>query len=144
MGVATGGDGTMKVVKLKGPVVTAIVASLAMAGVVGAFVSSASPYVTIAQAKERGGDGLHVAGVLVKDSCRTDFKSGHIFFKLTDADGATIEVEHTGTRPASLLQADKVVAIGAMRGDHFVSRDLLVKCPSKYEEENKNPLGSRA
>ncbi len=134
----------MKVVKLKGPVVTAVVASLAMAGVVGAFMSSASPYVTIAEAKERGGDGLHVAGVLVKDSCKPDLKTGHLFFKLTDANGATIEVEHTGTRPASLLQADKVVAIGAVKGDRFVSRDLLVKCPSKYEEEQKNPLAARA
>lgn len=134
----------MKVVKLKGPVVTALVASLAMAGVVGAFMSSASPYVTVAQARQRGGDRLHVAGVLVKDSCVPDMKTGHLFFRLTDSDGTTIEVEHTGTRPASLLQADKVVAIGAIRGDRFVSRDLLVKCPSKYEEKDKDPLRSRA
>ena len=75
----------MKVVKLKGPVVTAVVASLAMAGVVGAFASNASPYVTVAQARHTGGDSLHLSGVLVKGSCGTSLASGHTQFTLKDA-----------------------------------------------------------
>lgn len=134
----------MKVVRIKGPVVTAIVAGLAMVGVVGAFMSNASPYVTVAQAKTQQGDSLHLAGVLVKDSCTTDLTTGHTKFTLKDADGATIQVEHVGSRPPTLMQADKVVAIGAMKGGHFVSHDLLVKCPSKYEEKENNPLAPRA
>ena len=130
----------MKVVKLKGPVVTAVVAGLAMVGVVGAFVSNASPYVTIAQAKTVGGDSLHLAGVLVKDSLSKDFTTGRTTFTLKDKTGRTIEVEHVGATPPTLLEADQVVAIGAMRGDRFVSHDLLVKCPSKYGEKPKNPL----
>ena len=54
-------------------------------------------------------------------------------------------VEHLGVPPASLLEADKVVAIGAMAPDgHFVSRELLVKCPSKYDDKPKDPLARRA
>lgn len=130
----------MKVVKLKGPVVTAIVASLAMAGVVGAFVNNASPYVTVAQARHTEGDSLHLAGVMEKDSFGRDFKNGHITFRLKDKDGAIIQVEHVGPQPGSLQQADKIVAIGSIQGDHFVSHDLLVKCPSKYDEKKADPL----
>ena len=122
---------------------TAVVAGLAMVGVVGAFASNASPYVTVSQAKSVGGDSLHLAGVLVKNSCERDFGSGHLEFKLKDKEGATVRVEHVGSVPASLLDADQVVAIGAMRGDRFVSHDLLVKCPSKYDDKKQpNPIAS--
>ena len=131
---------------LKGPLVTAVVASLAMAGVVGAFVCNASPYVTIAQAKKAGGDALHLAGVLVKDApCGKSFATGHLEFTLRDEDGATIKVEHVGVQPASLMEADKLVAVGAMKGDRFVSSEILTKCPSKYEEgKPRNPLARKA
>ena len=133
----------MEVVALtKGPLVTALVAGLSMAGVVGAFVSSANPYVTVAQARHNGGDGLHLAGVLVKGSCGTSLTTGRTEFTLRDKEGQTVRVEHYGVPPPTLLDADKVVAIGTMRPDgHFVSHDLLVKCPTKYEEKPKNPLG---
>lgn len=134
----------MKAVRLKGPVVTAVVASLALAGVVVAFVSNASPYVTIAQAKTVGGDSLHLAGALVKGSCGTDFSTGHTRFRLKDDSGATVWVEHLGVKPATLEEAEKVVAIGSMRGNEFVARDLLVKCPSKYDDKPKDPLALRS
>jgi cytochrome c-type biogenesis protein CcmE len=135
----------MRVVMVKGPIVTAIVAGLAMAGVVGAFASNASPYVTIAQAKEGGGDSLHLAGEIVKGTLTTDMKTGKVRFTLRDKEGKTVPVEHTGARPASLEEAPKVVAVGAMHEGRFVSRELLVKCPSKYGEEDKplSPFATR-
>ena len=133
----------MNSVMLKGEVVTAIVAAVAMAGVVGAFASNASPYVTVAQARRTGGDALHLSGVLDKSSVRTDFSSGHLFFDLKDSEGATMAVEYTGERPNNLMEADKVVAIGSVHGERFVSRKLLLKCPSKYETKNPQPLAAR-
>jgi cytochrome c-type biogenesis protein CcmE len=130
----------MKVVKPKGPVVTAIIATLAMAGVVGAFMSNASPYVTVAQAMTTGGDNLHLAGVMQKETFRQDITNGHITFDLKDIDGKTIQVEHVGSRPASLMDADRIVAIGSVKDGHFVSHDLLVKCPSKYDEKKNSPV----
>ncbi len=132
----------MKAVKLKGPVVTAVVAALAMAGVVGAFVSNASPYVTIAQAKTVGGDSLHLLGTLVKETCKLDFKTGHTFFKLKDSDGSVVETELLGAKPNTLEEADKIVAIGSLHDGRFIAHDLLTKCPTKYEEKSKDPLAS--
>lgn len=135
----------MKVVKLKGPVVTAVVAALAMTGVVGAFMSNASPYVTIAEAKVKGGDNLHLAGVMEKETFHQDISTGHLTFDLKDSSGSTILVEHVGTRPSSLMEADKIVAVGSIHNGRFLSHDLLVKCPSKYDEKKApDPLAQRS
>ena len=130
----------MKAVMVKGPVVTAVVAFLAMAGVVGAFMSGGSRYVDIAEAKELGGDSLHLAGVIKDHLTQTDPTTKHILFTLTDKTGANCKVEHVGIRPASLMDADKVVAVGSFHDGKFVSRELLVKCPSKYDEKDKDPF----
>ena len=144
MDVARDGGGTMKGVKLKGPFVTAVVAALAMAGVIGAFVGNASPYVTIAQARKMGGDALNLGGFLDKKSVYKDFSNGHLTFQMKDMEGATIRVEYAGAPPPSLMDCERLVAVGAMHGDRFVARDLLVKCPSKYDTKERDPLASRS
>lgn len=118
-----------------GPIVTAIVATLAMSGVVAAFMSGSSPYVTIAQAKTSTSDRLHLAGDLDKSSIHTDVLKHELTFRLKDEHGDSVTVVHEGDPPANMGDATKVVAIGKMQGDRFVSQDLLIKCPSKYESE---------
>jgi cytochrome c-type biogenesis protein CcmE len=120
-----------------GPIVTAIVATLAMAGVVTAFMTNASPYVTIAQAKNSHSNRLHLAGDLDKKSVHADPVNRTLTFRLKDENGETVTVLHKGDPPANMGEATKVVAIGKMEGDKFVSDDLLVKCPSKYETDPK-------
>jgi len=116
-----------------GPIITAIVAILALAAVVTAFMSNASPYVTIAQAKTATGNRLHLAGDILKPTIHNDLYKHVLSFDLKDADGAVVTVEHVGEPPANMGEATKVVAIGQMKNGKFVSDQLLVKCPSKYE-----------
>ena len=47
--------------------------------------------------------------------------------------GGTLHVVHVGEPPANIQEATKVVAIGGMQDGSFVSHQLLIKCPSKYE-----------
>lgn len=121
--------------KISGAVVTGIVATVAMVGVLTAFIGNSSPYVTVAEAKQSKGDGLHLAGSLVKQSVQMSPTTGEIRFSLKDKDGAVANVLYKGSTPGNLMEATKVVAIGGMQGDEFVSRKLLIKCPSKYEGE---------
>ncbi len=116
----------------KGPLVTVLVTLLAFGAVIYAFSSNASPYVTVAQAKTAAGDHLHVAGDIVKDSVRMDPRRHTLTFDMTDA-GGTLHVIHVGEPPANLQEAKKVVAVGGMKGNDFISHQLLIKCPSKYE-----------
>jgi cytochrome c-type biogenesis protein CcmE len=116
-----------------GKSITIVVVVLALFAVITAFMSNASPYVTIAQAKTASGDRLHLAGDIIKPSVHDDYSRHVLTFQLRDQDGAIVTVEHTGEPPANMGEATKVVAIGRMKGDRFVSDQLLVKCPSKYE-----------
>src|SRR5688572_29162399 len=120
-----------------GPIITAIVAVLAMGAVVTAFTVNASPYVTVAQAKEVSGDRLHLAGDIQKNTVKNDLLNHTLSFDVVDKDGAKITVLHKGEPPQNMGEATQVVAIGKLEGDKFVSSKLLVKCPSKYEGEKK-------
>jgi cytochrome c-type biogenesis protein CcmE len=37
--------------------------------------------------------------------------------------------------PQDFLKSEKVVVIGSYDGDHFQASKILLKCPSKYQEE---------
>jgi cytochrome c-type biogenesis protein CcmE len=121
----------------KGPVITAIFTVLALVAVVTAFVTQASPYVTIAQAKQSSDVQLHLAGDVVKDTLHNDTRGHLLTFQLKDQNGDIITVKHNGEIPADLDQVKKVVAIGGVKDGAFCSSKLLVKCPSKYEAEKK-------
>lgn len=121
--------------RVSGAVITGIVATLAMGGVLAAFLGNASPYVTLAEAKQSKNDSMHLAGSLLKESVRTDPRNGEISFKLKDDTGAIAQVVYVGSQPGNLMEATKVVAIGGMDGEVFKAHQLLVKCPSKYETQ---------
>ena len=124
----------------KGPIFTAIFTVIALCAVVTAFVTQASPYVTIAQAKQSSDMQLHLAGDVVPDSLHNDPMKHLLSFKIKDTKGEEIMVQHNGEVPAELDQVKKVVAIGGVKDGQFMSSKLLVKCPSKYEAE-KNKAG---
>jgi cytochrome c-type biogenesis protein CcmE len=56
-----------------------------------------------------------------------------ISFRLKDKEGSVVTVVYSGPPQSNLAEATQVVAIGAMKDGKFVSDQLLVKCPSKYE-----------
>lgn len=126
-----------------GPLVTAVVALVAMTGVVVAFMSNASPYVTIAEAKQLKSDRMHLAGDILKETVVTDYKANEVRFQVKDVNGDQILIVHRGEMPANMSSATKVVAIGGVEGDRFISKQLLLKCPSRYEEEKKGDKVAR-
>jgi cytochrome c-type biogenesis protein CcmE len=119
--------------KKKGAVVTGVIAVLAMAGVTAAFVTSASPYVTIKEAQHISGDSLHLAGAVDLPSLRDDRVHNKLQFVLADKNGDRIPVIYTGEPLGDLRDAKQVVAIGHVVNGVFVSEKMLVKCPTKYK-----------
>jgi cytochrome c-type biogenesis protein CcmE len=130
-----------------GAIVTAVVATVAFAGVLVAFSSNASPYVTIEQAKHSSGDRLHLAGTVDQTSISHDVRARTLRFKLTDDTGTKVQVVHQGDMPPNLSEVKFVVAVGKMEGGDFRSNQLIVKCPSKYEADKSSgankPAGSK-
>lgn len=56
-------------------------------------------------------------------------------FLMVDQNGEEQEVYYNEPMPHDFLRSEQVVVIGAYKGDTFVADKILMKCPSKYQEE---------
>jgi len=63
-------------------------------------------------------------------------------FFITNETGDRMKVIYGGTRPGNFDQATSVVCIGKYRDDAFYADKLLVKCPSKYQDQPVNENAS--
>ena len=100
----------------------------------------ASSYVTFQIAKNSNAK-IHVVGKLKKN------ENGQVqgiypsedklsfSFLLVDTDGTTQKVHYNEPMPADFQRSDQVVIIGSFDKDVFVADKILLKCPSKYQEE---------
>jgi cytochrome c-type biogenesis protein CcmE len=116
-----------------GTIATVVLTVVGLCAVVFAFVKNSSPYVTVAQAREIDGTGVHLAGDLNKESLK--FGRGFVQFEIKDKAGDRATVVYKGLAPSNINDATQVVAIGTMKGEVFEADKLLLKCPSKYESE---------
>ena len=108
----------------------------------------ASTYVTFDQAYELASGGskksIHVVGQLKKDD------GGHVIgiaegvdkvsfsFVMLDDNGKEQKVEYNQPIPPDFTRSEKVVVIGSYSGEIFRADKILLKCPSKYQEQNVN------
>lgn len=125
-----------------------ILGIIAIAVAIGIIISTAgdaSTYVTFEQAHEMAAQGnddkIHVVGELKKD------ERGEILgitpgedklsfsFIMVDENNKTQKVYHNAPMPADFTKSEKVVVVGAYKEDFFVADKILMKCPSKYQEE---------
>ena len=58
-------------------------------------------------------------------------------FDLKDTEGKLVKVVYAKAKPANFEQAISIVAIGHydQASSAFLADDMLVKCPSKYQEQ---------
>jgi cytochrome c-type biogenesis protein CcmE len=62
---------------------------------------------------------------------------GRFTFDLQDSTGKMVKVVYSQTKPSNFEQAISIVAIGHYdnASQAFIADELLVKCPSKYQEQ---------
>jgi cytochrome c-type biogenesis protein CcmE len=107
--------------------------------VLGYYGLSASmrPYTTQISEATNSAQGVQLAGFL--GSTGEYNAAGKFTFLLQDSTGKKIRVVSSEPKPSNFEQAVSIVAIGhydAKSGD-FIAESLLVKCPSKYQEQMK-------
>ncbi|MCC7434444.1 MAG: cytochrome c maturation protein CcmE [Methanoregulaceae archaeon] len=117
----------------QGALISGVVALVATVGLTTVFVQNASPYVTIKEAAAQSRD-VHVVGQLVPGSLSLNTLGRETRFVLKDETGE-IPVVYTGPPQSNLASATQVVVIGYHENGSFHSKQMLVKCPSKYESE---------
>ncbi len=108
-----------------------IVAFIIWAGI--SFDKTLTPYVSIAEAKSRA-TVVQVKGQRADDGT-FDTEKNLFTFRLVDEQGEQITVVFDGAKPGNFEQASEVVCVGKYENGSFRAKEILVKCPSKYMEE---------
>jgi cytochrome c-type biogenesis protein CcmE len=102
------------------------------------FSGSTSDYLTIAQVKALGPDqsrNSRVSGEIVPNSVDWNTRELHLTFEIQDGTGM-LPISYHGPQPDMLVDAVEAVVIGKYdpADQVFEAEELLMKCPSKYEE----------
>jgi cytochrome c-type biogenesis protein CcmE len=100
------------------------------------FKDAFRSYTTSVVEAQESGKQVQLAGFL--GSTGEYDVEGRWTFMLQDETGQQIKIISDDPRPANFEQATSIVAIGQFDQAEgaFVADDLLVKCPSKYQEES--------
>jgi cytochrome c-type biogenesis protein CcmE len=98
------------------------------------FSKTIAPYVPFAEARAASG-AVQVAGFPDHRAATFDPASGQFLFSIEDEDGDVMKVQFDGVRPGNFDQAEKIVIIGKYENDTFNASQILVKCPSKYDDQ---------
>jgi cytochrome c-type biogenesis protein CcmE len=127
---------------------THIAAIIIIAVAIGILVATAkdtSTYVNFSQAYQMATAGnkgnIHVVGELQKDDSGQpvglEESPDHLSFSfmLMDDQKKAQEVFYNEPMPPDFLRSEKVVVVGNFQGEHFVASKILLKCPSKYQEQ---------
>ena len=106
----------------------------------------ASTYVTFSKAKDVYQSGsmskFHVVGKLNKndnnkiEGIKNSPDKLSFTFEMIDEDGYKESVFFGEPIPPDFLLSEQVVVIGGYENNTFIADDILLKCPSKYTEEN--------
>lgn len=111
-----------------------------MAGGVVMLISASKDMSTYSSFEHvhKSGEAAKVVGTLSKDKPMyyDAEKDANLFtFYMKDEDGAEHQVTLHAAKPQDFELSEQIVATGSFEGDAFVASSILMKCPSKYKNE---------
>lgn len=119
---------------------THIIAIVLIAISLGAIVTTindSSTYADFSEAFENAGEEFHVVGVHSNKS-KTHYNpqedANKFIFYMTDNNGIERKVILYKSKPQDFERSEQIVIIGKAVGEEFHANDILMKCPSKYDD----------
>lgn len=125
-----------------------IIAGVMLAVAIGVLISATgdmSVYTTFADA-QNSHRKVKIAGQLSKDKAmeyNPEKDPNYFSFYIKDGDGVEKKVVLLAAKPQDFELSEQIVVTGRMQDDTFVATDLLMKCPSKYKDEEVNIRSER-
>ncbi len=113
---------------------------VAAVGVIISLFANTSTYTDFTAAVNNPGKEFHVIGKLVKNKpivYDTKIDANKFTFFMADQNGLEKLVTYKGAKPQDFDKSEQVVVIGKMENGAFLASSLLLKCPSKYNDEKK-------
>ena len=128
--------------------IIAIVVIAAAIAIIISTAGDASTYVNFDQAYQMASTGntnqIHVVGELKKDGngqiigIEKGADNVSFSFVLVDDNGKEQKVFYNEPMPPDFTKSEKVVVIGGYQNENFIAQKILLKCPSKYQEQKIN------
>lgn len=107
---------------------------------IAVFISATKDMSTYANFDDaiQSGKTVKIAGTLVKDKEMVydpAIDPNYFSFYMQDADGKEQKVILLKEKPQDFELSEQIVLTGKMEGEEFYASDMLLKCPSKYKDE---------
>ncbi|MGO1521400.1 MAG: cytochrome c maturation protein CcmE domain-containing protein [Sphingobacterium sp.] len=120
----------------KSSIILIVIIAIAIAMIMVIYTDS-STYSTFSEAKDKETE-LYVVGVLNKEKDLlydpvTD--ANHFSFFMYDNDSTECQVVFNGSKPQDIERSEQIVLTGKMEGEVFHASKILMKCPSKYNQD---------
>ncbi|MBC7776438.1 MAG: cytochrome c maturation protein CcmE [Phycisphaerae bacterium] len=117
-----------------------LLAIVVVAVAIGILISASKDVTTYANFSQasKSEDKVKLVGQLVKDRpVEYDPAKDPNFmaFYLKDEAGEIRRVELLAAKPQDFERSESIVLTGQMRGETFAASDMLLKCPSKYNDQ---------
>ncbi|MDX1910348.1 MAG: cytochrome c maturation protein CcmE [Saprospiraceae bacterium] len=119
---------------------THIIAIIIVAVAIGILISASkdvTTYANFAQASKTD-DKVKLVGQLVKErpvEYDPEKDPNFLAFYLKDEAGEVRRVELLAAKPQDFERSESIVLTGKMKGETFAASDMLLKCPSKYKDQ---------
>lgn len=117
-----------------------ILAIIVVAAAIGILISASSDVTTYANFNQatQTGEKVKLIGHLVKDQpveYNPEKDPNFLAFQLRDEKGDVRRVVLRASKPQDFERSEQIVLTGAMKGETFEASDMLLKCPSKYKDQ---------
>ncbi|WP_020528633.1 cytochrome c maturation protein CcmE [Flexithrix dorotheae] len=109
-------------------------------GIIVSSLSSTGSYATFSQAFDQEGEKFTVVGNLLKDKemeYNPEVNANLFTFYMKDKDGVEKKVFLNQSKPHDFERSEDIVVKGSAKGDAFYATSVLLKCPSKYKEQQE-------
>src|ERR1700761_1720572 len=120
----------------KSSIIGLVVIAIAIAVIISVY-SNSSTYGSFNDAQKTNSE-LHIVGHLDKQKqfIYDATKDANYFsFYMKDNQGEECKVVFTGTKPQDFERSEQIVLTGQMNGKEFHASKILMKCPSKYNQD---------
>lgn len=117
-------------------IILLVLLAVAFAAIVSS-INESSSYATFAEAQQHSNKTYHVVGKYNKEKgfeYDPEVNANLFSFYLVDEDGNESKVIYNGTKPQDFEKSEQVVIVGKSQQDYFTARKILMKCPSKYND----------
>ena len=129
----------------KSSIILIVIIAVAISMILVIYTDS-STYSNFTEAREKKTE-LYVVGVLNKEKeliYNPVEDANHFSFYMYDSDSTECQIVFKGSKPQDIERSEQIVLTGKMEGNTFHASKILMKCPSKYNQDQMEVIESTA